>query len=107
MTGFAGIEALRAACGALPAGDDVAEAAVRERQGQLTKPPGSLGRLEDLVAWLARWQRRAIPALDRVEVLVFAGRPFDFRPFNRAHEMHEVLFPRQTLDTICVDDRCR
>ena len=44
-----------------------------ERQAQLTKPPGSLGRLEDLVAWLARWQGRAMPRLDRVEILVFAG----------------------------------
>jgi nicotinate-nucleotide--dimethylbenzimidazole phosphoribosyltransferase len=37
-----------------------------------TKPPGSLGRLEDVVVWLACWQGRA-PRLDRVEVLVFAG----------------------------------
>ena len=57
----------------MPDGDDAAAAAVVERQGQLTKPPGSLGRLEDLVAWLARWQGRAMPRLDRVEILVFAG----------------------------------
>src|SRR5262249_34590855 len=37
-----------------------------------TKPPGSLGRLEELVAWLARWQGRA-PRLDRGEILVFVG----------------------------------
>jgi nicotinate-nucleotide--dimethylbenzimidazole phosphoribosyltransferase len=57
----------------LPSGDPSAEAAVRARQATLTKPPGSLGRLEDLVAWLARWQGRSMPALDRVDVLVFAG----------------------------------
>ena len=67
------MDELRARCLALPAGDEAAAAAVRERQGQLTKPPGSLGRLEALVAWLATWQRRAMPRLDRVEVLVFAG----------------------------------
>ena len=67
------MDELRARCLALPAGDAVAAAAVRERQAQLTKPPGSLGRLEELVAWLATWQRRAMPRLDRVEVLVFAG----------------------------------
>ncbi len=39
----------------------------------LTKPPGSLGRLEELAEWLARWQARAAPRLDRVEILVFAG----------------------------------
>jgi len=38
-----------------------------------TKPPRSLGRLEDTVVWLARWQGRAPPRLDRIEVLVFAG----------------------------------
>jgi nicotinate-nucleotide--dimethylbenzimidazole phosphoribosyltransferase len=70
MTDFA---AVRARCVALPPGDDAAAAAVRARQATLTKPPGSLGRLEDIVAWLAMWQGRAMPRLDRVEVLVFAG----------------------------------
>ena len=70
---FAALADLRAALATLPAGDAGAEAAVRARQDQLTKPPGSLGRLEDAVAWLARWQGRAMPRLDRVAVLVFAG----------------------------------
>lgn len=73
MTRFTSLADLRAAIEQLPGGDDAAEAAVRTRQNQLTKPPGSLGRLEDAVAWLARWQGRAMPRLDRVEVLVFAG----------------------------------
>jgi nicotinate-nucleotide--dimethylbenzimidazole phosphoribosyltransferase len=70
---FPTIEALRAACLALPPGDEAAASAVSQRQASLTKPPGSLGRLEALAAWLARWQRRPMPSLDRVEVLVFAG----------------------------------
>lgn len=64
---------LRAACLDLPAGDDAAANAVAARQDTLTKPRGSLGRLETLAAWLGRWQRRAMPGLDRVGVLVFAG----------------------------------
>ena len=40
---------------------------------ELTKPPGSLGRLEDMVAWLARWQARHPPRLANVDILVFAG----------------------------------
>src|SRR5262249_13948174 len=36
-------------------------------------PPGSLGRLEDVVVWLAQWQGRSMPRLDRVDILVFAG----------------------------------
>jgi len=70
---FANLAALAAACTVAPAGDAAAATAVRERQAQLTKPAGSLGRLEDLAAWLARWQRQAMPRLERVEILVFAG----------------------------------
>jgi len=73
MTSFASFADLRDACVNLPAGDAAAASAVASREAQLTKPPESLGRLEDLVAWLARWQRRTPPALDRVNVLVFAG----------------------------------
>lgn len=65
--------ALRAAVVDLPAADEKAAAAVAARQDTLTKPRGSLGRLETLVAWLARWQGREMPKLDKVEVLVFAG----------------------------------
>jgi nicotinate-nucleotide--dimethylbenzimidazole phosphoribosyltransferase len=73
MTSFPSFAALRAACLDLPAGDDAAAAAAAARDAELTKPPGSLGRLEELVAWLARWQGRHPPQLDRIEVLVFAG----------------------------------
>jgi nicotinate-nucleotide--dimethylbenzimidazole phosphoribosyltransferase len=73
MTRFADLGDIRAACRDLPDGDANAAAAVQARQLTLTKPPGSLGRLEELVAWLARWQAREMPQLDRVEILVFAG----------------------------------
>jgi nicotinate-nucleotide--dimethylbenzimidazole phosphoribosyltransferase len=73
---FRSLSALRAACRELPPPDETAAAQVAARQAQLTKPPGSLGRLEELAAWLARWQGQARhhgPRLDRVDVLVFAG----------------------------------
>ena len=73
MTNFATFADLRAVCLDLPGGHPAASAAVAAREGTLTKPPGSLGRLEDLVAWLADWQGHAPPRLDRVDVLVFAG----------------------------------
>ena len=44
---------------AVPALDAEAENAARARQGRLTKPPGSLGRLEDLSVWVAACQARA------------------------------------------------
>ncbi|HLH88310.1 MAG TPA: nicotinate-nucleotide--dimethylbenzimidazole phosphoribosyltransferase [Xanthobacteraceae bacterium] len=69
---FSSLSALRAACLDLPPADVAAGMLVTVRQEQLTKPPGSLGRLEDVVAWLATWQSHE-PRLDRVEVLVFAG----------------------------------
>ena len=43
------------------------------REQKLTKPPRSLGRLEDAVAWLSFWQGKSPPRLDQVEILVFAG----------------------------------
>jgi nicotinate-nucleotide--dimethylbenzimidazole phosphoribosyltransferase len=73
MNRFADLESLRSACRDLTAGSDEAAAAVNARQAQLTKPPGSLGRLEDLAAWLARWQGQAMPVLDTVAILIFAG----------------------------------
>ncbi len=73
MRPFASLEDIRAVCSDLPNGDVRAVEAVRARQLILTKPPGSLGQLEELVGWLACWQAREMPLLDRVEVIVFAG----------------------------------
>ena len=57
----------------LPVADgSVREKAVR-RQENLTKPRGSLGQLEDLAIWLAAWQGRERPVLDKAHCLVFAG----------------------------------
>jgi nicotinate-nucleotide--dimethylbenzimidazole phosphoribosyltransferase len=70
---FKSLDELRAACLDLPAGSDAAANAVARRQDTLTKPQGSLGRLETIAAWLGRWQGRDMPKLDRVKVFVFAG----------------------------------
>jgi len=72
MTNFASFSDLRAICLDLPSGHPAASAAVAQRETTLTKPPHSLGRLEDL-AWLAHWQGHAPPRLERVDILVFAG----------------------------------
>jgi nicotinate-nucleotide--dimethylbenzimidazole phosphoribosyltransferase len=45
----------------------------RERQVQLTKPPGSLGLLEELGVRLAAMQGSVRPVLDRVSITVFAA----------------------------------
>lgn len=46
---------------------------VLERDRLLAKPPGGLGKLERLAEWLASWQARHPPRLDRPAVCVFAG----------------------------------
>ena len=73
MANFTSFSELRALCLDLPSGHPAATAAVVQREDTLTKPPRSLGRLEELVAWLAHWQGHAPPRLDHVEILVFAG----------------------------------
>jgi nicotinate-nucleotide--dimethylbenzimidazole phosphoribosyltransferase len=57
----------------LPQGDETAVAAVRARDVTLTKPRGALGRMEELVEFLARWQGRTEPTLDNPMVAIFAG----------------------------------
>lgn len=56
----------------LPGPDSAALAAARERDAQLTKPPGALGRLEEIAFWLAAWTGRP-PAVTRPLVAIFAG----------------------------------
>src|SRR5258708_26541273 len=73
MTRFPSFAALHAACLDLLPTDAAAATSAAARNARLTKPPGSLGRLEDLAVWLAQWQSRNPPQLDRIEVLVFAG----------------------------------
>jgi nicotinate-nucleotide--dimethylbenzimidazole phosphoribosyltransferase len=53
--------------------DEAAITTVRARDATLTKPPGSLGRLEDIAAFVAGWQGKAQPAVTRPLVAIFAG----------------------------------
>ncbi len=57
----------------MPGPDEAAVAAVRARDAQLTKPAGSLGRLEYFAEFLAAWQGKPTPSVDRPLVCVFAG----------------------------------
>jgi nicotinate-nucleotide--dimethylbenzimidazole phosphoribosyltransferase len=70
---FDSLDDIRSFCRDLPGGEARAAEAAALRQAALTKPPESLGRLEELAIWLARWQGREIPNLDRVTIAVFAG----------------------------------
>ena len=53
--------------------DDAAMAKARERQAQLAKPPGSLGRLEDLSVQLAGITGKVHNRIEKKHLLVFAA----------------------------------
>ncbi|MXY37063.1 MAG: nicotinate-nucleotide--dimethylbenzimidazole phosphoribosyltransferase, partial [Dehalococcoidia bacterium] len=53
--------------------DPVAREAARRRQERLTKPPGSLGRLEELSLQVAAIQRDECPAIRGKALVVAAG----------------------------------
>ncbi|MBV1864687.1 MAG: nicotinate-nucleotide--dimethylbenzimidazole phosphoribosyltransferase [Rhodobacteraceae bacterium] len=57
----------------MPAANPKAAEAANDHNGQLTKPPGALGRLEDLAIWFASWRGEATPRIKRPQVVIFAG----------------------------------
>lgn len=72
-TPFTSLAEFRALLAEAPGPDSAAISGAEERNGQLTKPPGALGRLEDLAIWYAGWRGDARPSLNAPQVLVFAG----------------------------------
>lgn len=56
----------------LPSIDSLHVNDAKERQNILTKPPGSLGRLEEIAIWLSGWQRKT-PQYKKSKCIVFAG----------------------------------
>ncbi|SDU04682.1 nicotinate-nucleotide--dimethylbenzimidazole phosphoribosyltransferase [Stappia sp. ES.058] len=57
----------------MPGPDAEAISDVRAREGNLTKPAGSLGRMEEIVEWLAGWSGKSRPKITRPMVAVFAA----------------------------------
>jgi nicotinate-nucleotide--dimethylbenzimidazole phosphoribosyltransferase len=58
---------------AMPPASEACVEEVRARDKMLTKPAGALGRLEEVVEFLAAWQGRSRPAITRPVVAVFAA----------------------------------
>lgn len=73
MAGFSDLDGFRAALAAMPQIDADAQAAAAARNGQLTKPPAALGRLEDIAQWYAGWRGDAQPRINAPQIIVFAG----------------------------------
>jgi nicotinate-nucleotide--dimethylbenzimidazole phosphoribosyltransferase len=70
---FQSLADIRAMLAQLPAPDAGAIAAAEARNGQLTKPPGALGRLEKLAIWMAGWQGTEKPRAEKPQIAIFAG----------------------------------
>lgn len=70
---FSSLNAFTEALHDLPHPNEMWRSAARERQAQLTKPAGSLGRLEECAIFLAGWGNRAEPSADPARIVVFAG----------------------------------
>lgn len=67
------LDHFRALLAEAPEPDTAAARAAEARNGQLTKPPGALGRLEDLAIWYGGWRGTDRPSIDAPQVIVFAG----------------------------------
>ena len=73
MIRFDDAAAFTRALATLPEPDASAIEAAAARQAQLTKPAGSLGRLEEIALFMAGWQRRERPCADYIRAAIFAG----------------------------------
>lgn len=73
MRELTSLEALAEALAAAPGPDTGAIEDAQARNAQLTKPPGALGRLEDLAIWYAGWRGDSRPQITRPQVAIFAG----------------------------------
>jgi nicotinate-nucleotide--dimethylbenzimidazole phosphoribosyltransferase len=72
MTSGLPFDDIRALARQLPFGDEARAARVSADFANAAQHSGSLGRLEEIAAWLARWSGRA-PAVRRPSLTIFAG----------------------------------
>ncbi len=80
----------------MPEADAESVRAVRERDATLVKPAGSLGRMEEMVEWLAAWQATSKPAVRRPTVCVFAA---NHGVVAQGVSAHPASVTRQMLET--------
>jgi nicotinate-nucleotide--dimethylbenzimidazole phosphoribosyltransferase len=70
---FTTLDAFHAILANAPQANADSKAGAIARNGQLTKPAGSLGRLEDIAFWYASWRGNARPSIEAPQVIIFAG----------------------------------
>ena len=67
------LDEMRAIVAQFPGPDQDAAQETAAREAQLTKPPGALGRLEEITQWMATWQGKHPPSCVHPRAAVFAG----------------------------------
>ncbi|MBN2751230.1 MAG: nicotinate-nucleotide--dimethylbenzimidazole phosphoribosyltransferase, partial [Rhodospirillaceae bacterium] len=102
------LDDIRAILRDLPGPDEAAAAAAREREANLTKPAGSLGRLESLAEWLSAWQGRHPPVMTHPHAAVFVGNHgianlgVSAYPMSVTEQMHQnYLHGGAAFNTMC------
>ena len=70
---FTNLSEFRAILAAQEGIEAAAQADAADHNTQLTKPPGALGRLEDLALWYRGWRGGVRAEIDAPQVIVFAG----------------------------------
>ncbi|MGJ5620460.1 nicotinate-nucleotide--dimethylbenzimidazole phosphoribosyltransferase [Sulfitobacter sp. MF3-043] len=70
---FSNLSEFRAILAAQEGIDTTAQTAAADHNAQLTKPPGALGRLEDLALWYRGWRGGERAEIGAPQVIVFAG----------------------------------
>lgn len=73
VTQFGSLDQFKAILRDLPTPDLGAREAAKAHDAQLTKPPGALGRLEEISLWMADWQGKTMPTCVAPQVIIFAG----------------------------------
>jgi nicotinate-nucleotide--dimethylbenzimidazole phosphoribosyltransferase len=81
----------------LPVADENAMSLTAAREAQLIKPPGALGRLEDISGWLSGWTGKSPPQVVRPLVAVFAA---DHGVAARGVSAYPQDVTRQMIDAI-------
>jgi nicotinate-nucleotide--dimethylbenzimidazole phosphoribosyltransferase len=92
----AGIQRHLAACAAVTADLDAA-AAVARRASQVLRPAGALAALDAVAVWLAAWQRRTDPGVERAAAVVFVG---DHGVARHGVSAYPATVTSQMLDTL-------
>ncbi|ACT59126.1 nicotinate-nucleotide--dimethylbenzimidazole phosphoribosyltransferase [Hirschia baltica] len=67
------LDDIRALVESAPNGDLAAKQAAEDRQKRLMQAPGGLGRMSEIVAWMAQWQGTPIPKVERPMVAIYAS----------------------------------